>query len=170
MKLALQTLAITLLIAACGSNSGKDSISKPFKFDRDKLDKLVKEKKAIYDISKRGDGTLQWEKYYLGDSVKYELNFDSKSNLSRVTKFDEHGLPVWQEVYYPNGQRKAHYTIQTTKESGMVQTNYDGYFEQYFENGNVMERGVYKNQVLVWVQKITKEGYPADTTFYDYGQ
>jgi antitoxin component YwqK of YwqJK toxin-antitoxin module len=169
MKYAFPLLLIVLIQVSCTGNNAGDSISKPYKFDRDKLDKLVKEKKAIYDIGKRSNGTLMYEKYYLGDSVKYEIGYDLKSNIQSVSKFDEHGQTIWEERYYPNGQRKAHYNMKTAKNGNMIENTHDGYFEQYYENGNVMERGMYKSEQIIWMQKLTKEGLPLDTIFYDYG-
>lgn len=159
---------VILLCIAC-SGGDKDNFHKPFRFDRDALDKLVKEKKALYDMEKRGDGTLMGERYYLGDTAKYELIYDQKSNLKVVTKYDEHGMELWEETYYPNGQRKSHYNHKTLESGGHFETILDGYYEQYYENGDVMERGLYKNRQMQWNQKISKEGYPADTLHYDYG-
>ncbi len=168
MKLSVSGSIITLILAACSGNGLSSDISKPFKFDREKLEKLAKEKKAIYDLGKRNNGTLSYEKFYLGDSVKYELNFDEKSNLSRVAKFNEHGEQVWEEEYYPNGQRKSHYNMKTVQEYGRISTQRAGYYETYYETGIVKERGVFNNNKYEWTLKITPEGYAGDTTFYEY--
>jgi antitoxin component YwqK of YwqJK toxin-antitoxin module len=158
---------LALLIASCSGGSNTPQ-SKPYKFDRDKLDKAVSAKKMMYDVSKRPNGTLYSETfYYIPDTGKLRLEYDDKSNIQRVIKYDEHGQSQWFETYYPNGQRKSHYPTKPFKELGPESAKH-GYYETYFEDGKVMEIGQYEKDLLLWSLEFDKEGQPGDTTRYDY--
>lgn len=159
---------LIIILAACQSQEGKAPELKPYKFNRDALDKLVKENKAMYEVKKREDGTLRSEAYYLGDTVKYELQYDKSSRLQTVYRRNEHGLYVWQENYYPDGQRKAHYNLGSVKGHPEIAL-YDGRYEEYYENGKLKETGEYKRQQLMWQVRFDQDGHSGDTLEFDYG-
>jgi antitoxin component YwqK of YwqJK toxin-antitoxin module len=158
---------LMLFLVACG-NSGKAPKLKPYFFDRDALDKMVENKPEMHILRKRGNGTLEKEFYYLGDTVKYELLYNKNSQLQTVYKRNEHGMQVWQENYYPSGQRMGHYSL---AESDSVKNGiavYYGKFEEYHEDGALKSKGMFKNGQLQWQITFDKEGNAGDTLVYDY--
>lgn len=157
-----------LFIFACNGNDGRAPEMQPYRFDRDALDKLVKEKKAMYNVKKRYDGTLAKEEYYLGDTVKYELQYDRSSRLETVYKRNERGQNVWQENYYKTGQRKARYSLAPASEFDPTITMYHGRYEEYYENGQLREAGEFAKQQLIWKVQFDKERNPGDTLVYEY--
>lgn len=162
-------LGLTLLyLTACNTSGLDPRLVKPYKFDRDALDKLVNEKKALYSQKKRTDGSLDEEKYFLADTVSYVLEYDGRSNLIHVARYNEHGEEEWFEEYYPNGQRRLHACMKTDMRYGRPYSYYEGFYEKYYENGRVEEMGFYKKEKMRWNQKINPDGIESDTIFYDY--
>lgn len=159
---------LIIMLAACQSQEGKAPELKPYKFNRDALDKLVKENKAMYEVQKREDGTLKAESYYLGDTVKYELQYDKSSRLQSVYRRNEHGEYVWQENYYTDGQRKARYGLGSFPGQPGAPI-YQGRYEEYYEDGKLKETGEYKNAQLMWQVRFDQEGNSGDTLEFDYG-
>lgn len=166
MNKSLAISFVAIFFAACSGGPSKPE-AKPYKFNRDALDKMVKENKAIYDVSKRRDGSLETEIFYLGDTAKYKIDYDEKSNIRMVVRFDSHGQAQWQESYHPNGQRKSHYALKAFEDIG-PQSVYHGMFETYYPNGIMESTGEYTKRELRWILEFDKEGYPGDTTIYEY--
>lgn len=162
-----RSLALVSMLALASCGGPKRPEPKPYKFDRNQLDELVKGGKALYDVMKRPDGTLVTEKYFLGDTVRYFLTYDEKSNLSRVIKLDEHGQEVYEDFFYPGGQRKSHYPMAVFPQTGPASVIH-GYYEEYFEDAKLKEAGIYEKGKQMWKLKYDKEGNSGDTTFFEY--
>jgi antitoxin component YwqK of YwqJK toxin-antitoxin module len=158
---------LMIFICSCG-NSGKAPKLKPYFFNRDVLDKMVAGRPQMHNISKRDDGTLAKEVYYLGDTVKYELQYDRSSRLQTVYKRNEHGVQVWQENYYSSGQRKAHYTLNGGDNPEYGLSVYNGEFEEYHEDGSLKAKGKFNKGQLEWQITFDKDGNAGDTLLYDY--
>ncbi len=159
-------LGFIILLASCGGGSEKPSVS-IYKFDRAFLDKMVKDSTALYDLYKRPDGTLELEKYFLGDTAKYELMYDKNGRLNSVFKYDSHGQKVWHEKYYGSGQRKVHYNMKPISENN-PESDYHGLYTEWYENGVVKEMGLYEKGKQMWFIEYSKEGVAGDTTEYEY--
>jgi hypothetical protein len=155
-------LVFALSLFACNPQ-GKPGAAKPYFFDRATLDKMVKEKRALYLQVKRADSTLQSEKFFLGDTAQYELQFDKTSKLEVVMKRNEHGMLVLTEYYYPSGQRKGLYPM-SPKMEPVPQSVFEGVYFDYYEDGNIKEKGLYKNNLLIWTLPFGADGEIGDTT------
>ncbi|MBS3913764.1 MAG: hypothetical protein KG003_04650 [Bacteroidetes bacterium] len=151
---------LAILFAGCSGGPDKHA-PKPYKFNRDRLDSLVRSNAAIHDVEKRTDGTLKNETYYLGDSVKYRLLYNEKSKLTTVLKYDVHGTQIWYETYFPNGQRSGHYT--TTDSLSKANAYEHGYYETYYEDGKIKEIGEYREGRPLWHLPFDIEGQAGDT-------
>lgn len=129
---------------------------------------MVEGKPDMHIIRKRGDGTLDKELYYLGDTVKYELIYDRNSRLQTVYKRNEHGVQLWQENFYTSGQRKAHYSLSDNPDALNGVVYYAGSFEEYHEDGSLKTKGMYNKGQLEWQITFDKDGNAGDTMLYDY--
>lgn len=159
-------LLFPLLIVACQNQTSVPE-RKPRKFDRDGLEKGVKAGKYLYDAVKYENGKTQLEKYYLGDTARYELFYTDKGTLYSVYKSDEHGQRIWQENYYDDGTCKARLSMKTL-ENGAPQSVYHGPYEEYYENGKLKESGEYAKGNKIWTVPVSMNGKAGDTTRYEY--
>lgn len=157
---------LAIVFSACSNQPGLAPVE-PYKFNRDKLDSMVKTKSVIYDAVKRPDGTLKSETFYLGDTAKYRLDYSEKSVLMRVMKYDIHGQVSWVEFYHENGQRQSHYPYKAFEVLGPESVKH-GIFHEYYPDGRVKTVGEYNKRDLLWVLEYSKTGQPGDTTVYEY--
>jgi len=137
----------------------------PYKFDIRPLDSLVGLGQVILDESYRPDSTLQEQRYYLGDTVKYQLTYNKNGSLLNLSKFvgpEE----VWTENYWPNGQRMSHFDKILDPTTGG--SYFHGPYKSYYESGWLKEEGEYKMDQPVWVVNFTEDGTSGDTIVYIY--
>jgi antitoxin component YwqK of YwqJK toxin-antitoxin module len=153
-----------LLVSACNF-SGNDERYVPYTFDINYLDSLAKVKNAMYSEHKSTEGHTKEARYYLGDSVKYIVQFDKESKIVSVSKF-EGASEVWIENYYPNGQRMSKIAIKTDAQTG--EKYFEGPYSTYYETGWIKEVGTYKNNKPYWMLPFTENGLSGDTIFYEY--
>lgn len=155
-----KTFAILLSmgILACNQNAHPPQ---PYVFDKASLDEKVKSGKAIFDH----DSLSRQSKYFLGDTAAYIVYYSSDGKIKMVDKKDEHGQVIWTESYYPNGQRQSHYPRKTFEDLGL-QSLFHGYYEEFYDNGNIKEIGSYEKSLQKWSLKFTLDGVVGDTTIY----
>ncbi len=159
--------ALSLLAIILYSCSGdKKPAAKPYKLDRNNYVKLVKANKMMYD-SVRYDGKLVETFYYLPDTGKIRLYYDSKGTLVSSEKYNEHGQRVLQEFFYESGQRSQMYPIATFDDFNPNGSRH-GYCEEYYEDGKLKSVSEYKKGQMLWQLEYTKEGASMDTTLYEY--
>lgn len=159
---AIFTLFISVL--SCKENV-KLTRYQPYKFDIRPLDSLVKLGQVILDETFRPDSTLQEQRYYLGDTVKYHLTYNKSGYLLNVSKFvgpEE----VWTENYWPNGQRMSHFDKILDPTTGG--SYFHGPYKAYYESGWLKEQGEYKMDQPTWVVNFTEDGTSGDTIVYVY--
>lgn len=153
-----------LMIFSCQqSNPG---VRKPYKFPISYFDSLVRGKHVIYDQELREDGSIKQRKYYLADSAKYVFEYNKQNELMTVTKFNGSGSEVWQENYFPNGQRMSHYEKFTNPETGV--SEFQGDYEAFYETGYLKEKGSYQHDMQQWIVPFDPEGNSGDTIVYQY--
>ncbi len=160
-------LIIALIMSILSCKSKENDLYKPYSFNTNELDSLVRLKVVILDQSLREDGTLRERKYYLGDTVKYIVTYNKAEKILNVSKFmgpEE----VWTENYYPSGQRLSKYTKKMDPQTGM--SHFNGFYEAYYETGWVKERGVYIMDQPNWVVNYTESGLSGDTVVYQLKQ
>jgi hypothetical protein len=163
MKSSRIYLSIALIITVFSCNRKENDLYKPYTFNTNALDSLVRIKEVILDQSLREDGTLRERKYYLGDTVKYLVTYNKQEKILNLSKF-KGPEEVWTENYYPNGQRLSHYEKKMDAATGM--SHFHGFYEAYYETGWVKERGVYKMDNPDWIVNYTESGLSGDTTVY----
>jgi hypothetical protein len=156
-------LIIALVVGILSCKGKENDLYKPYSFNTNELDSLVRLKVAILDQSLRDDGTLRERKYYLGDTVKYVVTYNKQEKILNLSKFigpEE----VWTENFYPNGQRLSRYEKKMDKNTGM--SHFHGFYEAYYETGWVKERGMYKMDQPDWIVNYTESGLSGDTIVY----
>jgi hypothetical protein len=163
MKSTRIFLSIVLIISFLSCNRKENDLYKPFTFNTNSLDSMVRLKEVILDQSLRDDGTLRERKYYLGDTVKYLVTYNKEEKILNVSKF-QGPEEVWTENYYPNGQRLSRYEKKMDSKTGM--SHFNGFYEAYYETGWVKERGMYKMDNPDWMVTYTESGLSGDTIVY----
>ncbi len=158
---------LIMFLAACGGKKQADGVRSPYRFDKSMLESKVKAGQAIYNAEKTPEGNIADEQYYLGDTVKYELRYTKEGKLDFVLKRREDGTFQWQELYYPNGQRKAKYGMKGFEGIGSRTGVYHGPFEKYYENGYLQTKGEYVQDKLAWSINFDQNGKAGDTTVYE---
>ena len=167
MKNALTLSAICVLfIFSCQQKDNRDP--KPYKFPVSWLDSMVEEKEALVSLSFTPEGKVKTRRYFLADTVSYLLEYNKFNELSSVYKYNGKGLELWQENYYPNGQRMAHYTKNGDSRTGLDFA--DGFYEVYYDMGEIKERGVYKNDKQVWMLPFTRDRVAGDTIYFQFNE
>jgi antitoxin component YwqK of YwqJK toxin-antitoxin module len=163
--LLFQIMLLTALsFVSCG-NKNNDERYDPHTFNLSELDSLVKQKQAMYSELKSPEGQLKEARYYLGDSVKFIIQFDKEGILLSVSKF-EGASEVWLENYYPNSQRMSRIAMKTDPKTG--ETQFEGPYSSYYETGWIKEKGFYKNNKPYWMLPYSEKGISGDTIFYEY--
>ncbi len=155
---------MAIILISCQQKDNRDP--KPYKFPISWLDSLVDEKEAIVTFSFTPEGKVRTKKYFLADSVSYMLEYNKFNELSTAYKYNSNGLEIWQENYYPNGQRMARYTKKGISSNGLSYA--DGFYEAYYDMGEIKERGMYKNDKLVWMLPFTRDRVAGDTIYYQF--
>ena len=155
-------ILVTIIIFSCADKDNRDA--KPYKFPFVMLDSLVEEDEAIMNQSLNAEGKPQIRRYFLADTVRYMLEFNKFNELETVYKFNGNGMMLWQENYYPSGQRMARYSKKGDSRTGMAFA--DGFYEVYYDQGEIKERGMYKNDQLIWMLPFTRDRVAGDTIFY----
>lgn len=159
---AYTIIILAVTIFSCADKDNRDA--KPYKFPISTLDSLVEEDEAIMNQTLNADGKPQIKRYFLADTVSYTLEYNKFNELETVCKYNGKGLMIWQENYYPSGQRMAHYSKNGDSRTGMAFA--DGFYEAYYDQGEIKERGMYKNDQLVWMLPFTRDRVAGDTIFY----
>lgn len=159
---AFTIILLTVTIFSCADKDNRDA--KPYKFPIATLDSLVEEDEAIMNQTLNAEGKPQIKRYFLADTISYTLEFNKFNELETVYKYNGKGLMLWQENYYPSGQRMAHYSKNGDNRTGMAFA--DGFYEAYYDQGEIKERGMYKNDQLVWMLPFTRDRVAGDTIFY----
>lgn len=160
---SLGVLAVIFLFS-CQQKDNRDP--KPYQFPVSWLDSMVEENEAIVNLSFTPEGKIRNRRYFLADTVSYMLEYNKFNELSSVYKYNGKGLELWQENYYPNGQRMAHYNKSGDSRTGLAYA--DGFYEAYYDLGEIKERGVYKNNKLVWMLPFTRDRVAGDTIYYQF--
>jgi len=161
----LITLFALIFISLSCKENVKLTRYQPYKFEIRPLDSLVKLGQVILDETFRPDSTLQEQRYYLGDTVKFHLTYNKSGYLLNVSKFvgpEE----VWTENYWPNGQRMSHFDKMLDPTTGG--SYFHGPYKAYYESGWLKEQGEYKLDQPVWVVNFTEDGTSGDTIVYVY--
>lgn len=159
---AYTIIILAVTIFSCADKDNRDA--KPYKFPISTLDSLVEEDEAIMNQTLNAEGKPQIKRYFLADTVSYTLEYNKFNELETVYKYNGKGLMIWQENYYPSGQRMAHYSKNGDSRTGMAFA--DGFYEAYYDQGEIKERGMYKNDQLVWMLPFTRDRVAGDTIFY----
>ncbi len=155
-------IVASVLVFSCTEKDNRDA--KPYKFPVATLDSLVEEEEAIMNQTLNAAGKPQIKRYFLADTVSYMLEYNKFNELESVYKFNGKGLMLWQENYYPNGQRMAHYSKNGDNRTGMAY--FDGFYEVYYDQGEIKERGMYKNDKMLWMLPFTRDRVAGDTIYY----
>lgn len=141
---------------------------KPYRFSENWLDSLVDNKEALMNVVSSYQGKVQEKKYFLSDTVCYDIEYNKFGEIISVHKFNGKGIELWQDNYYPNGQRMAHFEKSSDPLNGV--SFYNGFYEAYFEFGEIKERGMYKNNEILWMVPYTKDRVSGDTILYELVQ
>lgn len=153
-----------ILISCADSNSRPDA--EPYTFDAQSFDSLAKLQGAIVDAEYRSDSSLYGKRYYLADTAKVILEFNRQEELQSVHWFNGKGQEVWQENYYPSGQRMSRFSKRA--DSGTGAAFFHGSYKSYFQDGSVKECGEYENNQLKWNVHWEADGRKGDTIVYEY--
>jgi antitoxin component YwqK of YwqJK toxin-antitoxin module len=166
-KIVLSALFLCMIVTySC--NHTDPLAAKPYKFPENVLDSLVDIDQALVNVVKMQNGKVQEKKFFLADTVCYDLVYNKFGELISVYKFNGKGIELWQENYYPNGQRMSHFEKASDLKTG--ESYFNGFYEAYYEFGEIKERGVYKNNELVWMVPFTKDRVSGDTIQYEIQQ
>jgi len=155
---------MAIFLFSCQQKDNRDPV--PYKFPISWLDSLVEENEAIVNLSFTPEGKVKIRRYFLADTVSYMLEYNKFNELSSVYKFNGKGLEIWQENYYPNGQRMAHYNKKGDSRTGLSFA--DGFYEAYYDMGEIKERGMYQNDKPVWMLPFTRDRVAGDTIYYQF--
>ena len=163
---SLKHIGWVLLIGLVFSCNSNDEVRlAPYKFPIEHFDSLVRSKQVILDQTLREDGSLKERRYYLADTVKFIMEYNRQGELMSVVKFDKSGKELWQENYFPSGQRMAHYDKFVNEKTGV--SEFHGNYKAYYESGYLKEKGVYEHDMQKWVITYDQEGNSGDTIVYE---
>lgn len=166
MRMVLSScFALIFLLASCGNSSSRPD-AEPFAFDVRAFDSISKAQGAIVDAEYRSDSTLFGKRYYLADTAKVILEFNRQEELQSVHWYNGKGQELWQEIYYPSGQRMARFGKQVNQGTGAA--FFHGPYKSYYPDGSVKECGEYGNNQLLWNVHWESDGRRGDTIIYEY--
>lgn len=165
MKKIVLFAVLACVFATYSCNHVDPLAAKPYKFPENDLDSLVDIDQALVNIVKMQNGKVQEKKFFLADTVCYDLHYNKFGELISVYKFNGEGIELWQENYYPNGQRMSHFEKDSDHKTG--ESYFNGFYEAYYEFGEIKEHGMYKNNELLWLVPFTKDRISGDTIQYE---
>lgn len=158
-------LAVLLVLVSCGDSSSRPD-AEPHVFDVQEFDSLSKAQGAIVDVEYRSDSSLFGKRYYLADTAKVILEFNRQDELQSVHWYNGKGQELWQENYYPSGQRMARFGKQVNEGTGAAY--FHGTYKSYYQDGSVKECGEYEDNQLLWNVHWESDGRKGDTIIYEY--
>lgn len=157
--------AALLAVVSCHSGPQRPD-PEPYEFDWVGFDSLAQLQGAIVDTEYRPDSSLFGKRYYLADTAKVILEFNRQEELQSMHWYNGKGQELWQENYYPSGQRMSRFLKATNAENGT--SYFQGLYTSYYLDGSVKERGEYQNNQLLWNVHWETDGRQGDTLVYEY--